>query len=101
MFGAKNPKHKYELCYGYDLRKIEMDSLLKINSLNFNWIVESYSLSGSSVDFFKKNNFINLLAGTDRLMNLIKGGANASQIKIIYQQELEQFKIKKALLNLY
>lgn len=95
MFGAKNPKHKEVLCYGYDLREIEMDSLKLMNALNFNWIIESYLLSGASVDFFKKNNFINLLAGTDKLMNLIKGGANAPQIKVLYQEELEQFKEKR------
>ena len=91
-YGAKNPKHKDLECRGIDLRKLPLDSLSSIKHLNFNWIVTGYQSSGSSSEFFNKNNFINLLAGSDKLMNLIKGGANPKQIRETYQEDLNQFK---------
>ena len=70
-----------------------MDSLKNINSLNFNWLVKSFKMSNESLDFFNKNGFFNLLAGTDKIMNLIKGGASGVQIRETYQMELEKFKL--------
>ena len=64
-----------------------------MNSLNFNWLVKSFKVSNESLDFFNKNDFFNLLAGTDKIKNLIKGGANAVQIRETYQIELEEFKL--------
>ena len=61
--------------------------------MNFNWLVKSYKLSNESLDFFNKNNFFNLLAGTDKIMNLIKGGANSDQIRETYQIDLQNFKL--------
>ena len=99
-FGAKNPKHKDVVCYGKDLRLLSIDSLSSFAKLNFDWLVDAYIESGSSADFFNKNNFINLLAGSDKLMNLVKGGASPKQIRETYQNDLNEFKIirKKYLL---
>ena len=91
-FGAKNPKHEDVLCFGTDLRKVNIDSLNSIKELNLNWLVSCYHNSILSSEFFNKNNFFNLLAGSDKLMNLIKGGASALQIKDTYQKELIKFK---------
>ena len=99
-YGAKNPKHKLTKCYGKDLRILSIDSLKNINKLNLNWLVNSYKWSNESEFFFNKNNFFNLLAGSDKLMNLVKGGANATHIFETYQKDLNDFKIirKKYLL---
>jgi uncharacterized protein YbbC (DUF1343 family) len=61
--------------------------------LNFNWLVKSFKMSNEALDFFNKNDFFNLLAGTDKIMNLIKGGANGFQIRETYQNDLEKFKL--------
>ena len=92
-YGAKNPKHKQKTCYGLDLRILPIDSLQNINKLNLKWLVNSYKLSKESEVFFNKNNFFNLLAGSDKLMNLVKGGANASHIYDTYQKDLRDYKI--------
>lgn len=99
-YGAKNPKHKLSKCYGQDLRILSIDSLKNINKLNLNWLINSYKWSNESEFFFNKNNFFNLLAGSDKLMNLVKGGANATHIFETYQKDLNDFKIirKKYLL---
>tara|TARA_B110000879_G_scaffold206434_2_gene288422 strand:- start:290 stop:1039 length:750 start_codon:yes stop_codon:yes gene_type:complete len=92
-YGSKYPKYKEVECFGEDLRNLSLDSLNKMNSLNFNWLVKSFKVSNESLDFFNKNDFFNLLAGTDKIKNLIKGGANAVQIRETYQIELEEFKL--------
>ena len=91
-FGAKNPKYKGSVCCGFDLRGLPKDSLASVSKLNFNWLVSSFNNSVSDIGFFNKNNFINLLAGSDKLMNLIKGGANAQQIRETYSKDLIEFK---------
>ena len=100
-YGAKNPKHKSVDCYGKDLRTISLDSLKKISSLNFGWLIKSYNISNEPIDFFNKNNFFNLLSGTNKLMNLIKGGANDSQIKETYKEDLMKFKTTRKKYLLY
>ena len=92
-YGSKYPKYKEMDCFGEDLRTLSLDSLKNVNSLNFNWLVKSFKMSNESLDFFNKNGFFNLLAGTDKIMNLIKGGASGVQIRETYQMELEKFKL--------
>jgi len=92
-YGSKYPKYKEVECFGKDLSTLSLDSLRNINALNFNWLVKSFKMSNEALDFFNKNEFFNLLAGTDKIMNLIKGGANGFQIRETYQKELEKFKL--------
>ena len=92
-YGSKYPKYKEVECFGKDLSTLSLDSLRNINALNFNWLVKSFKMSNEALDFFNKNDFFNLLAGTDKIMNLIKGGANGFQIRETYQKELEKFKL--------
>ena len=94
-YGSKYPKYKEMDCFGEDLRTLSLDSLKNVNSLNFNWLVKSFKTSNESLDFFNKNGFFNLLAGTDKIMNLIKGGASGVQIRETYQMELEKFKLTR------
>ena len=93
LYGSKYPKYKEMDCFGEDLRTLSLDSLKNVNSLNFNWLVKSFKTSNESLDFFNKNGFFNLLAGTDKIMNLIKGGASGAQIRETYQMDLEKFKL--------
>jgi uncharacterized protein YbbC (DUF1343 family) len=64
-------------------------------------LVNSYKSSNESEDFFNKNNFFNLLAGSDKLMNLVKGGANALHISETYQTSLNDFKVVRKKYLLY
>jgi len=93
MSGAKYPKHKELKCFGENLQNVDLDSLCLNSGLNYNWLVECYKSSNYADDFFNENNFFNLLAGTDRVMNLIKGRATAKQIIETFQEELQQFKL--------
>ena len=94
-FGAKHPKHQGEVCYGTNFSTLSEDSLFSAKKLNFEWIIHAYHTFNDDPTFFNKNNFFNLLAGSDKLMNLIKGGANANQIRETYQDELTAFKQKR------
>ena len=100
-FGAKNPKHKGILCKGSDLRLLNIDSIINFKKLNYSWLIHCYENSINQRDFFNKNNFFNLLAGSDKLMNLIKGGASAEQIRETYQVELNKFKTLRKKYLLY
>ena len=91
-------KRNYNICFedfqmDKKTKNIILDSLKNKNSLNFNWLVKSFKMSNESLDFFNKNDFFNLLAGTDKIMNLIKGGANSDQIRETYQIDLQKFKL--------
>ena len=94
-FGAKRPKHQGEVCYGLDFSTVSEDSLFTSQKLNFEWLIHAYHTFNDDPTFFNKNNFFNLLAGSDKLVNLIKGGANANQIRETYQNELTAFKEKR------
>ena len=94
-FGAKHPKHQGEVCYGSNFSTLSEDSLFRSQKLNFEWLIHAYHTFNDDPAFFNKNNFFNLLAGSDKLMNLIKGGASANQIRETYQNELTSFKQKR------
>ena len=94
-FGAKHPKHQGEVCYGSNFSTLSEDSLFRHQKLNLEWLIQAYHTFNDDPTFFNKNNFFNLLAGSDKLMNLIKGGANANQIRETYQDELTAFKQKR------
>ena len=94
-FGAKHPKHQGEVCYGSNFSTLSEDSLFRSQKLNLEWLIQAYHTFNDDPTFFNKNNFFNLLAGSDKLMNLIKGGANANQIRETYQDELTAFKQKR------
>ena len=55
-------------------------------------MVNSYKVSNESEDFLIKIIFFILLSGTDKLMNLVKGGATPKHIYETYQKELNNFK---------
>ena len=93
--GAKHPKHQGKVCYGSNFSTLSEDSLFTSQKLNFEWLIHAYHTFNDDPTFFNKNNFFNLLAGSDKLVNLIKGGANANQIRETYQNELTAFKEKR------
>jgi len=84
-FGAKNPKHNGEICFGRDLRNTE-----KLSGLNLNWLIESYKNTENKEKFF--NNFFLKLAGTSKLQKQIEQGLSFEKIKATWQGDLEKFK---------
>lgn len=87
--GAKHPKFKDELCYGYDLRKTKPLS----DRLDLSYIIDSYRLFDSKNEaFFLSNNFFDKLAGTDKLRKQIIAGESENEIRESWQMSLDKFK---------
>jgi uncharacterized protein YbbC (DUF1343 family) len=91
--GAKNPKLMNQQCYGWDLSGTPEEALQKVNnSIQLKWLMEAYRLFPQKDSFFLKNNFINLLAGNNKLAQQIKEGKSEAEIRKSWEPELSTFK---------
>lgn len=91
--GAKDPKLKDQLCYGWDLSGTAEEALKKINGrIQLKWLLEAYRLFPDKQHFFLSNNFLNKLAGNDLLMKQIREGKTEAQIRASWQPLLKEFK---------
>lgn len=91
--GAPQPKHKGQVCYGFNLSGKPDEILKKINSkLQISYLLEAYKLFPDKENFFTKNKGINRLAGTDELMQQIKSGKTEAEIRASWEPKLQVFK---------
>lgn len=98
--GAKEPKLKDQLCYGWNLTGSPADVLKKINSrLQFTYLIEAYNLFPHKDSFFLKpksgkdtDYFFNKLAGNSELIQQIKSGKTEAEIRASWEPALTQFK---------
>jgi uncharacterized protein YbbC (DUF1343 family) len=100
--GAKEPKLKNQLCYGWDLSGSPDEVLQKIdNQIQIKWLLEAYKLFPDKSRFFisaKKENptendyFFNKLAGNANLMKQIREGKTEEQIRESWKPGLAKFK---------
>lgn len=86
-FGAKDPKHNGELCYGEDLSDEPSPK-----SVNLEWLIKAYNGTKDKLKFFKSRSFT-LHAGTEKLRKQIEAGWTENQIRETWQEGIEQFKI--------
>ncbi len=90
--GASNPVLNGELCYGFDLSKDNSVFQWTDNQLNIGVIIEMYKLFPDKESFFKKSNSIELLSGNADFRKQIQNGTSEEEIRITWQQGLENFK---------
>ena len=90
--GAKNPKLKGEHCKGIYLPVIGINVLQQQNELQLRWLIDFYKDLNMKEGFFLKNNFINLLAGSDQLKNQIMSGKTEAEIRSTWANGLTEFK---------
>ena len=85
--GAKNPKHKNQICFGNDLRKET-----SLDHLRLKWLIASYK---NYQELNIKNPFFNTfftkLAGTARLQKQIELGISAHKIRLGWKKALQNF----------
>lgn len=91
ILGARAPKLEGQVCKGYDLQAFGYDSMPQVKGLYLHWLKAAYDELDRE-DFFLKNNFINLLSGTDRIKNMISFGASVREIRDTWTKEVEDFK---------
>ncbi|GAA4274335.1 DUF1343 domain-containing protein [Aquimarina gracilis] len=94
-FGAKYPKHRGEVCYGNDLRKIP-----RLSRINLEWLVNAYKNSKDKEKFFNTKSFT-AHAGTQKLQQQIIDGVSATQIKKSWSEGLRAYKEKRKKYLLY
>jgi len=99
--GAKDPKLKDQLCYGFNLYKNPTAVLASIdNKINLSFLLKAYSLYPEKDSFFlapktgnqPKDYFFNKLAGNAQLMQQIKDGWSEAAIRKSWQPKLVAFK---------
>ncbi|MCB0640961.1 MAG: DUF1343 domain-containing protein, partial [Phaeodactylibacter sp.] len=90
--GVLHPKHEGKLCKGFDLSDLSVDSLAQDTAINLNYLLEVYRSYPEQDDFFLKNGFFELLAGTEGLRKAIQEGATEAEIRAEWQEGLAQFK---------
>lgn len=92
--GAKDPKHKGEVCYGKNLQFTPY-----LEGINLVWLIEAYQHSSNQEKFF--NSFFEKLAGTGKLRKQIEAGKTVEEIKATWQAGLADFRKKRIPYLLY
>lgn len=91
--GAKSSKCFYQRCYGWNLSASNEEVLKRVdNQIQLRYLLQAYKLFPGKDSFFLKTNYINKLAGTDRLMLQVKQGKSEAEIKQSWQPALSEFK---------
>ena len=101
MPGAKDPKLKDQVCYGWDVSEISLKGAGNVNNhIQLKWILQAYSIFPDKSKFFISATSLNRLAGNDKLEQQIKDGKTEAQIRATWEPALSSFKIirKKYLL---
>lgn len=106
--GAKEPKLKDQLCYGWNLFGTNEEVLNKVdNKVQIKYLLDAYKAFPDKANFFiipktgnPNNSFFNKLAGNSELMAQIKAGKTEQEIRASWQPKLDAFKVirKKYLL---
>jgi uncharacterized protein YbbC (DUF1343 family) len=98
--GAKEPKLKNKLCYGWNLHGTAESVLQNLNhQIQLKYLIEAYRLYPQKDSFFirpksgeSKDYFFNKLAGNDVLMQQLKAGKTEAAIRRSWQLGLNAFK---------
>jgi len=98
--GAKGPKLKDKVCYGWNLFESNTNVLKSIdNKIQLKYLLDAYELFPDKANFFikpKSNKptdfFFNKLAGNAVLMEQINAGKSETEIRNSWQPGIEAFK---------
>ena len=98
--GAKDPKLKNQLCYGWNVSGSNEEVLKKINnSIQLSYLLKAYELFPEKEKFFiipksgdPEQSFFNKLAGNNTLMQQVKSGKSEKEIRQSWQPALDHFK---------
>lgn len=91
MDGAKDPKLKDKVCYGWNLSGTPQQVIKQINNkVQLKWLMEAYRLFPEKEKFFLKG--FNRLAGNDVLMQQIKEGRSEEEIRKSWEPALSNYK---------
>jgi uncharacterized protein YbbC (DUF1343 family) len=89
---AVNPPLKDSLCYGVDLRKLEINSVRREKKINLEYMLDAFNKLGRDSSFFLRNKFFDRLAGSDQLRIQIIEGKNPDDIRNSWKAGISKFK---------
>jgi len=98
--GAKEPKLKGQLCYGWNLSGTDKEVLQKVDGkIQLSYLLEAYKLFPEKEKFFitpksgkATDYFFNKLAGNDALQKQIIAGVSEKEIRASWAEGLNAFK---------
>ncbi len=93
---AIDPVNEGQVCYGVDLR-----ILREIPEFTLSYFLDFYWRYKYESDFIDRENWFNLLAGTDVLLAKIRGGNSEPDILKVFKPELETYKTMRRKYLLY
>jgi len=99
--GAKNPKHNGKKCYGLDLSTLKVMDFRVKGKIDLTWLIDFYAKIHNKDKFFLDNNWIDKLAGTDKLRKMIIQGKSDAEIHRLWQEDLDKFNSKRKKYLLY
>lgn len=90
--GATHPLYNGQLCKGFNLSGIPVDSLYAQAHLDLSWLLFFYHNIPDTSDFFLKNGFFELLTGNRSLRIQIQEGMTEKEIRAAWQPGLERYR---------
>jgi len=84
----KDPEQEGKVCYGVDLRKLNPEEI----KFTLTYFIDFYNKFKEKDKFFSRPEWFNLLAGNDILIDQIKKGMSATEIKASWKTELDAYK---------
>jgi len=94
-----NPLFRDRECYGLDLRKMQADSLEKLQAIRLQWMLEAYRKMDLGKGFF--TDYFDRLAGTAKLREQVVAGFTEQQIRQSWQDGLDEYAAKREQYLLY
>jgi len=84
---AVNPLNKDKKCYGIDFRNLK-----ETPRFTLKYFIQFYEKYENKEDFLTRENWLNLLAGTDSLIKQIREGKSEKEIVKSWQPALDEYK---------
>ncbi|MDP4711149.1 MAG: DUF1343 domain-containing protein [Saprospiraceae bacterium] len=101
MKGAQKPKLEGQLCKGFDLSALSIDTLRNIRQVQVEYLIDFYQGFPSKDSLFLKNLYLDKLAGGKELREAILAGNNAAQIRASWEPELSAYRALRKKYLLY
>ena len=98
MPSAKEPPQKNKRCYGVNLSNLSDEEILQ-KGLDLAYVIDAYNKLNKDEGFFRP--FFENLIGVDYVRKMIKQGKSAEEIKAMWQDDVEKFKVQRKPYLLY
>lgn len=97
--GAKFPPQLDKECYGVDLRSLPSTDEINAKGINLEYVIDAYNNLNLDDHFFRP--FFELLIGRDYVRKMIKQGCSAEEIKAMWAEDVNTFKVQRKPYLLY